>query len=167
MSASARFSAEEITEAYAAFHARVATFVESGDWSGYAELFTPDATYVERAMGTFRGREEIRAWAVRTMTAYPGRVMTGFPLAWQVLDVDTSRIVCEVRNLMPDPGDGSHHEEPNITIVTYAGDGLFSREEDVYNPMRFLKMSVRWARIAEAHGRLDEAGQEYLRTYWG
>lgn len=163
----ARFSAGEITEAYAAMHERVQTYADTGDWTDFCLNFTEDAEYVEHAFGTFRGREEIRDWSVRTMTSFPGSVMTGFPLAWQVLDVDTSRIVCEVRNLMPDPGDGSHHEEPNITIVTYAGDGLFSREEDVYNPMRFLKMSVRWARIAEAHGRLDEAGQEYLRTYGG
>ena len=26
--------------------------------------------------------------------------------------------------------------------MTYAGDGLFSREEDVYNPLRFVRMSV-------------------------
>ena len=71
--------------------------------------------------------------------------MTGFPLAWQVVDAPSSRLICEVRNLMPDPGDGTRLEEPNITIMTYAGDGLFSREEDVYNPLRFARMSVKWA----------------------
>ena len=77
------------------------------------------------------------------MTTFPGGVMTGFPLAWQVVDAPTSRLICEVRNLMPDPGDGTHHEESNMTIMTYAGDGLFSREEDVYNPLRFARMSVK------------------------
>jgi len=91
--------------------------------------------------------------------------MTGFPLAWQVVDVPTSRLICEVRNLMPDPGDGTHLEEPNLTIMTYAGDGLFSREEDVYNPLRFVRMSVRWARIAQAHGNLDEEGRAYLAQF--
>jgi hypothetical protein len=167
MSGSARFSAGEITEAYAAFHARVAGFVESGDWSGYADLFTPDATYVEHAMGTFRGRDEIREWAVRTMTSYPGRVMTGFPLAWQVVDADAARLVCEVRNPMPDPGDGTLLEEPNITIMTYAGDGLFSCEEDVYNPLRFHTMALRWARIAAAHGRADEDVLAWLEKWGG
>ncbi len=46
MTGSPAFSADEITDAYAAFHAQVAGFVESGDWSGYADLFTPDAVYV-------------------------------------------------------------------------------------------------------------------------
>ena len=54
-------------------------------------------------------------------------------------------------------------EEPNITIMTYAGDGLFSREEDVYNPLRFLKMSLRWAKIAEAHGNLTDEGRDVRR----
>ena len=160
-----RFSAEEITEAYAAMHARVREYAATGDWEDFADHFTEDADYVEHAFGTFRGRDEIRAWSVRTMTTFPGRVMTGFPLAWQVVDAPTSRLICEVRNLMPDPGDGSRLEEPNLTIMTYAGDGLFSREEDVYNPLRFARMSVRWARVAEAHGNLDDEGRAYLATY--
>ncbi|MCL2612482.1 MAG: nuclear transport factor 2 family protein [Nocardioidaceae bacterium] len=165
MGTTSGFDAAEITDAYAGFHARVAGFVESGDWSGYADLFTPDATYVEHAMGTFRGRDEIRAWAMRTMTSYPGRVMTGFPLAWQVVDAEAARLVCEVRNPMPDPGDGTVLEEPNITIMTYAGGGLFSREEDVYNPLRFHAMALRWARIAAEHGRADHDVLAWLEKW--
>lgn len=159
------WSADEITEAYAVFHGHVQRFAESGDWHGFADLFTEDAEYVEHAFGTFRGREEIRAWSVRTMTSFPGGTMTGFPLAWQVVDPEAGRLVCEVRNLMPDPGDGSLHEESNLTIMTYAGDGMFRREEDVYNPMRFAAMTVRWARVAAEHGRLDAEGAAYLEKY--
>ena len=162
-----RFSAGEITEAYAAVHRRVQQYADSGDWDEFCLNFTEDAEYVEHAFGTFRGREAIREWSVRTMTSFPGGVMIGFPLAWQVVDVDSSRLICEVRNLMPDPGVGTHLEEPNLTIMTYAGDGLFSREEDVYNPLRFARMSVKWARIAEAHGNLSDEGRAYLDTYGG
>jgi hypothetical protein len=161
------FSAEEITEAYAAMHARVQEYAAIGRWEPFADHFTEDAEYVEHAFGTFRGRDQIRKWSVRTMTSYPGSEMTGFPLAWQVVDVPTSRLICEVRNLMPDPGDGSHHEESNLTIMTYAGHGLFRREEDVYNPLRFLKMGLRWARIAEEHGRLSDEGKAYVEQYGG
>ncbi|TYL49846.1 nuclear transport factor 2 family protein [Nocardioides sp. BGMRC 2183] len=160
-----RFSADEITDAYAAFHEKVATFQETGDWHGYADLFTEDALYVERAMGTFRGREEIRAWSTRTMTSYPGRVMTGFPLSWQVVDTEAARLVCEVGNPMPDPGDGTMLSEPNITIMTYAGDGLFSYEEDVYNPLRFHTMAVRWAQIAAEHGNAEDDVLAFLEKF--
>jgi hypothetical protein len=156
------FEAAEITEAYAVFHGHVHGFAASGEWDGFADLFTEDAVYDEHAFGVLHGRDEIREWSVRTMTSFPGSVMTGFPLAWQVVDAPTSRLICEVRNLMPDPGDGSAHEESNLTIMTYAGDGMFSREEDVYNPTRFTRMSVRWARIAQAHGNLDDEGAAYL-----
>lgn len=162
-----RFSAAEITEAYVALHARVQGFVDSGDWSDFALCFTEDATYVEHAFGTFRGRAAIREWSVATMTSFPGSVMTGFPLAWQVVDEENARLVCEVRNLMPDLGDGPVLEQSNLTIMTYAGDGLFSREEDVYNPLRFLSMSLAWARRAEALGQLDDDGRAYLATYGG
>ncbi|WP_408897144.1 nuclear transport factor 2 family protein [Nocardioides sp. R1-1] len=166
MSPAPVFSAEEIAEAYAAFHEQVAGFAASGEWHGYADLFTPDAEYVEHAMGTFRGREEIRAWSVRTMTSYPGRVMPGFPVSWQVVDAGQNRLVCEVLNPMPDPGDGTELCEPNITIMTYAGDGLFSREEDVYNPLRFHAMAQTWARIAVEHGNADPDVVAWLEK-WG
>ena len=160
-----RFTAAEITEAYGAMHARVQEYAATGHWDGFADHFTEDAEYVEHALGTFRGRDEIRAWSVRTMTSFPGGVMTGFPLAWQVVDAPSSRLICEVRNLMPDPGDGSRLEESNLTIMTYAGDGLFSREEDVYNPLRFARMATRWARVAEVHGNLDDEGRAYLQQF--
>ncbi|KRB78451.1 polyketide cyclase [Nocardioides sp. Root190] len=161
------FSAAEITDAYSAFHEKVAVFAASGEWEGYADLFTPDAVYVEHAMGTFTGREEIRAWSVRTMTSYPGRVMTGFPISWQVVDAEQARLVCEVLNPMPDPGDGTMLTEPNITIMTYAGDGLFSREEDVYNPLRFHALALKWAKIAAAHGNADEDVLVWLDKFGG
>ncbi len=165
MSGVTSFSAAEITEAYAAMHRRVQTYADSGDWTDFALNFTEDATYVEHAFGTFHGRDAIREWSVATMTSFPGSVMTGFPVAWQVVAAEDARLVCEVRNLMPDLGDGEVLEQSNLTIMTYAGDGLFSREEDVYNPLRFMSMSVEWARRAEAVGLLDDAGRAYLATY--
>ena len=165
MASTGTWSAGEIAEAYASLHRAVQGYADSGDWHGFADHFTTDATYVEHAYGTFHGREEIRDWSVRTMTSFPGSVMTGFPIAWQVIDAGAARLVCEVRNLMPDPGDGGQHEASNLTVMTYAGEGLFSREEDVYNPLRFLSMTLRWARVAAEHGRLDEAGHAYLEQY--
>jgi hypothetical protein len=152
----------ELEDAFVRYQAAVAQIVESGDWASFADLFTQDATYEEHAFGSFTGREAIRAWVVETMTAFPGNTMTSFPIAWHVVDEPTHRVICEVRNLMPDPGDGSVHEASNLTILTYGGNGLWSCEEDVYNPMRFLRMAVEWAQVAQEHGRLSEDGTTFL-----
>jgi len=158
---------QDIERAFAAYQATVAEIAESGEWARFADMFTEDASYEEHAFGTFSGREAIRSWVLETMTAFPGNMMSSFPIVWHVVDVPTSRVICEVRNLMPDPGDGSLHEASNLTILTYGGNGLWSREEDIYNPMRFAKMSVRWARLAAEHGRLSEEGQAFLRKLGG
>jgi hypothetical protein len=155
-------SAAELEAAFSAHWEVVERVRATGDWTAYAEEFTEDVVYLEHAFGELNGREEVRAWAVNTMGAFPGRVMTGFPVAWKVLDPPTSRVICEVRNLMPDPGDGSVLEEPNLTILTYAGDGLWSRQEDVYNPLRFHALAKRWARIAVRHGNLPDDARAYV-----
>jgi hypothetical protein len=157
----------EIEEAFEAYQQAVAGIAASGEWSRFADLFTEDATYEEHAFGSFTGRDAIREWVLTTMTAFPGNTMASFPMAWHVLDVPTRRVICEVRNLMPDPGNGSVHEASNLTILTYGGDGLWSCEEDVYNPMRFARMATGWARVAAAHGRLSPEGQQFLDQMGG
>ena len=154
---------DQIEQAFTDYQAAVAAIVASGEWAGFADLFTEDATYEEHAFGRFAGREAIRSWVVETMTSFPGNTMNSFPMAWHVVDEPTQRVICEVRNLMPDPGDGTVHEASNLTILTYAGNGLWSREEDVYNPMRFARMAVDWATVAQQHGRLSEEGQVFLQ----
>lgn len=152
----------ELRAAFATYQERVAAITAAGSWADFADLFTPQATYCEHAYGDFSGREEIRPWIVRTMTTFPGSEMVAFPVAWSVLDAEQRRVVCEIRNLMRDPGDGSIHEASNITILDYAGDGLWSREEDVYNPQRFATMVRDWARVAREHGTLGDDGVEML-----
>ena len=152
-----RFSREEIAEAFARYQEVAATAGRTGDWNPWADLFTPDATYVEHLYGEFHGREAIRAWITRTMAEPPGSQMPEFPIEWWLIDEDRDRVVCWVWNRMEDPGDGSIHQEGNITLLDYAGDGLWSREEDVYNPARFVPMLERWqaARDAAMAGRED------------
>ena len=157
----------EIEQAFRDNQATVQRIADTGEWPRFADLFTEEATYEEHAFGSFTGREAICSWVVRTMTSFPGNTMTSFPIAWHVVDQPTSRVICEVRNLMPDPGDGSQHEASNLTILTYGGDGLWSREEDVYNPMRFARMATEWAGVAREHGCLSEDGHQFLSRMGG
>lgn len=160
-----RFSSAELAEAFAAFQQTVAEVAVSRDWDRWADQFTEDAHYIEHAYGTFTGREAIRAWVTKTMTSFPGSHMTEYPALWHVCDPETARVICEVDNPMRDPGDGTVFNATNITILTYAGDGLWSAEEDVYNPMEFGQMTYAWCERAAACGTLDEPARAWMETY--
>jgi hypothetical protein len=156
-------SRAELEDALEHYQQVVRTASANGDWTLFAELFTDDADYFEHVYGRFAGRERIAEWAVRTMTTFPGNAMVKFPVRWAVFDPDRAWIVCEIRNLMRDPGDGSVHETSNLTILHYAGASRFSYEEDVYNPMNFAAMVAEWAAVADRHGTLDAEGRAWLR----
>ena len=66
--------------------------------------------------------------------------MTAFPVVWYSIDVEKGWVFAEIMNRMQDLGDRKIHEEANITILHYAGNGLFSYEEDAYNPHNFGEM---------------------------
>lgn len=157
-----KFSRSELEAAFAHYQAQVHQAGESGDWNLFADLFTEDATYVEHLYGDFTGREAIRKWIVPTMTTAPGCWMPWFPPTWHVVDEERGRIICEIRNQMQDPGDGSIHEATNITILDYAGDDLFSREEDVYNPAKFVDMIAGWGRAALDNDGLPDGAEAWL-----
>jgi hypothetical protein len=158
-------SRDELEAAFEHYQATVRRATDEVDWTLFADLFTEDATYNEHAYGRFSGRSAIAEWAVRAMTSFPGNAMVAFPISWHVLDTERGWIVCEVQNVMPDPGDGSVHRSPNVTILHHAGGSLFSYEEDVYNPARFQQMVARWARTAEAHGRLPDDARPWMEKY--
>jgi hypothetical protein len=156
---------EELESAFEHYQSTVRRAHAEQDWGLFAGLFTEDATYTEHAYGRFRGRDAIAEWAIRTMTTFPGNAMVAFPVAWSVFDTDRGWIVCEIENVMPDPGDGSVHQAPNVTILHYAGGHQFAHEEDVYNPMRFMEMVAEWARLAEEHGTLPDDARPWLARY--
>jgi hypothetical protein len=155
----------ELAAAFEHYQDTVRRACATGDWTLFAGLFTDDAQYNEHAYGCFSGRAAIEQWAVRTMTSFPGNAMVAFPMSWAVFDQERGWIVCEVQNVMVDPGDGELHQSPNLTILHYAGDNRFSYEEDVYNPARFMEMVARWSAVAEAHGRLPDDARPWVAKY--
>ncbi|EKF21842.1 snoaL-like domain protein [Mycolicibacterium hassiacum DSM 44199] len=161
------FSREELAEAFAQFEATVERAAQTRNWDPWVDQYTPDVTYVEHAAGTMHGREEVRAWIWKTMESFPGSHMTAFPSLWSVIDEATGRIICELDNPMRDPGDGTIISATNISILTYAGDGLWSRQEDVYNPLRFAKAARKWCEKARELGTLDPEAEAWMRQYGG
>jgi hypothetical protein len=136
-----QFSRQELQQAFEIYDAAVLKAVETGDWNGWADLFTEDALYIEHAYGEFHGREAIREWICGVMAPFPTMY---FPQDWVLYDEDNDAIVMCVQNVLPHPEDPDiNFAFPNWTRLVYAGDGQFSLEEDIYNPNRGAPEAIR------------------------
>jgi hypothetical protein len=104
------------------------------------------------------GRKEVFDFYTRSMVNnYPGNCIAEFPIEWWVIDEEKGWVIFQAWSVMEDPGDGSIHREYNISILHYAGEGLFSYQEDIYNPMEFGTMIGGWeARRNELNGTASE-----------
>ncbi len=152
---SATWTREEIASAFEKYQAAATHAGATKDWEPWLECFTEDCRYNEHLYGVMEGRDAVRKWIVSIMVdQYPGNEMDYFPIEWSVIDAEQGLVVCQVWNRMRDPGDGSIFQEYNITILRYAGNGMFASEEDVYNPHHFGVMLAGWeqrlAELAEA-----------------
>jgi len=159
-----QWSRTELDDAFEQQQAVVAEIGRSWEWSRYADLFTADAEYVEHAMGNHHGREAIRDWIVPTMNAFPGSEMPLYPVSWSSIDTEKGWVIAEIMNRMRDPGDGSVHQRPCITILKYAGDGLWSYEEDAYNPMNFLVMIQGYTQACARLGTLSDDARAFAQN---
>lgn len=120
---------------------------DSQDWDAWADLHTADGVWVEHHLGTLRGREAIRETIKKTMAAAPPME---FPVAWHV--IEGSRVVFYPWQVLPDPqGGDAVYRFGCVTILEYAGDGLWSYQEDLYNPREAEQVVGRWL---EAGGQL-------------
>lgn len=112
------------------------------DWDGYCNIFTDDAVYVEHEMGTFVGVDAIRAWLVPCMEPLVG---WEYPIQWHVVDEAEGRAVCYWLNILPNPdGRAEPYQFAGVTILTYAGDAKWSRQEDIYNMKECEAVMADW-----------------------
>jgi hypothetical protein len=68
---------------------------------------------------------------------------------WVYFDADTAEMVFCARTHMADLDDGMDYTATNWTRLKYAGHGLFSLEEDIYNPAYFAARIERWEAAAQ------------------
>jgi hypothetical protein len=131
-----QFPRSEVEAAYRHFVA----VGDSCDWNAWADLHSDDGVWIEHHLGTFRGREAIRTAITKVMKPVP---MMTFPVAWHV--IEGSRVVYYPWQVMPDPKGGSEiYRFGCVTILEYAGGGLFSLQEDLYNPQEGEAVIKRW-----------------------
>ena len=139
-----KWSRSELEDAFENYQGLALAAGTSGDWNAWADQFTVDATYIEHHYGTLGGREAIRTWISETMAQPINCEMKYFPIEWYTIDEERGWITCQVWNRMVDPGDGSLHQAYNFTLLKYAGNHLWSFEEDIYNPAHFAEMIKGW-----------------------
>ena len=130
------FSRSEVEQAYQQFVA----VGDSGDWNAWADLHSEDGLWVEHHLGTFTGREAIRKGITDVMKPVP---MMVFPVEWHM--IEGNRVVYYPWQVMPDPkGGDAVYRFGCITILEYAGNGLWSYQEDLYNPKEADKVMKEW-----------------------
>jgi hypothetical protein len=132
------------------------------DWDAWADLFTADADYVEHVLGNLKGREAIRAWIKPIMEQF-GELYTAYE--WHLADPDTGRVVVYMQNRRDHPSGAGMIDFPGITILQYAGDGRWCREEDFWAFAAAQRAGEEYAAACKQH----DPGHKEKRTRlnWG
>ncbi len=124
----ATFDRDEVEAAFRRYWQLGAVGERWDEWCD--QCFTAEVTYVEHVLGNKQGREAVRAWIKPTMEEY-GEIYTAYE--WHQLD-DTGRVVVYMQNRRDNPQPGAPPIDfPGITVLQYAGDGMFSLEEDFWS----------------------------------
>lgn len=175
----ARWSKEEIDDAFKKYQAMGLKAARSGDWSYWGDMFTENCTYIERNLGSWAGRDAI----VRNMSAVmhlsgnedlaydsrdngvisdPWVMCNQYPVEAYVIDEERGWVWALIWNRMDDPGDGSIHQSNCFNLFKYAGNGQFSYEEDLYNPTEFLDMMAEWLPVWNEHKEKAEEEEQRM-----
>jgi hypothetical protein len=159
MAGKGRFGREELERAFRHYWR---TGAVGEDWDGFADCFSEDALYVEHVLGTLRGREAVRAWIKPIMERFP-ELYTAYE--WHTLDDARDSIVVYMQNRRDHPSGRGAIDFPGITILHYAGEGLFDREEDFWS-VPGAREAVRVYKAACAEHDPDHPGRR-TRLHWG
>lgn len=110
--------------------------VDAGElgWDSLADFFTEDAVYLDPAWGRQEGRETIREFFVQSMAGLTGY---GWSTPERWIMVDGHRVVSHWDQVLGEKDDGSQWIVPGLSILYYAGEGLFCYSHDYLN-MRYI-----------------------------
>ena len=104
--------------------------VGEAGWDQLADFFTEDAVYLDPAWGRQETREGIRDFFVKSMSGLTGYGWST-PERWTM--VDGHRLVSHWDQVLGEKEDGGQWIVPGLSILYYAGDGLFCYSHDYLN----------------------------------
>ena len=132
------------------------------DWDAWADRFTENADYVEHVLGNLHGREAIRAWIKPIMAQYR-ELYTVYE--WHMVDPALGRVVVYMQNRRDHPSGRSTIDFPGITILDYAGDQRWRREEDYWALPAAQAATTTYAAACKEHDPSHAA--KGTRLDWG
>ena len=127
------------------------------NWERWPDHLTEDVHYVERFFGTMHGREAVRAWITSLMRQ---RADVHAVLDWYL--VKGRKVVLSMQNryYSPDPAQ-PHIDFAGLTVLEYAGDGLFGYEEDYWDLAGAKRAHERFTAEVERCGGRGLGGGRY------
>jgi hypothetical protein len=121
----------EALETYERFVARRDEIDEGKQtWSTLADFFTEDAVYIDPAWGRVEGRETIGGFFEESMAGLTGNGWSS-PENWTM--VEGHRLISQWDQILGHKRDATPWLVPGLSILYYAGDGLFCYSHDMLN----------------------------------
>jgi ketosteroid isomerase-like protein len=99
-------------------------------WRALADFFTEDAAYIDPAWGRIEGRAEIRDFFERSMAGLTGHGWST-PENWTMCE--GARLVSQWDQILGYKEDGAPWLVAGLSILYYAGNGLFCYSHDMLN----------------------------------
>lgn len=121
----------EVREAYRRFvAARDEAEAQRLTWRKLADFYTPDGVTIDPVWGRIEGRENIATYCEQSMSG-----LTGY--GWWSREnwtmCEGPRVVSQWDQILGTKPDGTHWTVPGLSILYYAGSGLFCYEYQMVN----------------------------------
>ena len=154
-----KFGRDEIEQAFQHYWE---TGAVHENWEGFANNITEDVRYVEHILGAMNGRETIRNWIIPIMEEYC-ELYTAYE--WHTIDEENGRALVSMQNRRDHPSGTGSIDFPGITILDYAGDGLWKAEEDFWAVPASRIAQKQYAEACQTHD--PDHKQKRTRLNWG
>jgi hypothetical protein len=132
-------------------------------WTAWTELFTPDVFYHDPFWGPLHGREEVDAWINAVMKGVPD-IYTVYD--WHTVDDDVVVFHYQNRRDNPDSEGPPYWDFPGLSVIWYAGDGLWRAEEDYWDRDGARRTSRDYFAACQRAGVTDPIDR-MTRRHWG